>query len=125
MKNLTRNGIAKNLGKSPYCFTELVNEGVVTFHFSSRLHLNNFCERRDKNYTMIYNYLYKRFKYKVDCRMLADCNLYTKIETRGFYIKFNNKEYVCPDNLILNGDSKMKKSYGEWQEILTTSSEDS
>ena len=124
MSQLTRNGIAKDLKTSPYMFTEVVDEGVITFYFSSRLHLNNFCEKRDENYTMIYNYIYKRFKFKVDCRMLADCNLYQKIETRGFYITINKKEFLCPSSIILNGESKMKKSLEEWQETLMTNSED-
>ena len=122
--NLTRNGIAKDLKTSPYTFTEVVDEGVITFYFSSRLHLNNFCEKRDENYTMIYNYIYKRFKFKVDCRMLADCNLYQKIETRGFYIIINKKEFLCPSSIILNGESKTKKSLEEWQETLMINSED-
>lgn len=124
MKNLTRNGIAKDLKTSPYTFTEVVDEGVITFYFSSRLHLNNFCEKRDENYTMIYNYIYKRFKFKVDCRMLADCNLYQKIESRGFYITINKKEFLCPSSIILNGESKTKKNLEEWQETLMTNSED-
>ena len=86
--------------------------------------MKRFGEKRNENYNMIYNYIYKRFKYQLDCRLLADLNLYQKIETRGFYVQLNKEVYLCPDNLILNGDSKMKKSYGEWQEILTTSSED-
>ena len=90
---LTRNGVAKDLVCSPYSFTEMVNGDVVTFNFSSRLHLNNFIEKRKENHQMLYNYIYKRFKFKVDYRMLADCNLYQKIENRGFYIKINNKGY--------------------------------
>lgn len=121
MNNLTRNGVAKDLSKSPYMFTEVTDEGIITFYFSSRLHLNNFCEKRDENYTMIYNYIYKRFKFKVDCRLLADCNLYQKIENRGFYVKLNKEVYLCPDNITLNGENKMKKSYAEWQETLMTS----
>lgn len=121
MKNLTRNGVAKDLKVSPYCFTEVTEEGVVTFNFSSKLHLNNFVKKREENYTMIYNYIYKRFKFKINCRMLADCNLYQKIENRGFYILINNKEFLCPNSIILNGESKMNGSLAEWLETLTTS----
>ena len=115
---LTRNGVAKDLVCSPYSFTEMVNGDVVTFNFSSRLHLNNFIEKRKENHQMLYNYIYKRFKFKVDCRMLADCNLYQKIENRGFYIKINNKGYTCPSDITLSGELKMKKSLDEWQETL-------
>lgn len=119
--NLTRNGVAKDLSKSPYLFTEVINGSTVTFKFSSKLHLNNFVEKRSENYNMLYNYLYKRFKFKVNCRLLSDCNLYKKIESRGFYIKINNKEFECPNKVILNGESKMKKSLEGWQETLMIS----
>ena len=118
MKNLTRNGVAIDLAKSPYTFTEMINGDVVTFNFSSKLHLNNFLEKRKQNHQMIYNYIYKRFKFKHNCKLLADCNLYKKVETRGFYIKINDKEFLCPNKLILNGELKTKKSLDEWQETL-------
>ena len=121
MNILTRNGVAKNLSKSPYTFTEIVEDTKIMFCFSSKLHLNNFVEKRSENYNMIYNYIYKRFKFKVNCRLLSDCNLYQKIETRGFYIKINDKEFLCPSNIILSGESKMKKNLEEWQETLMIS----
>ena len=108
----------KDLTKSPYIFTEMIGDKPVHFYFSSNLHLNNFTKKREQNYQMLYNHLYKRFKYKVNCRMLADCNLYQKIENRGFYIKYNNKEFLCRDNLTLNGESKMSESWLRWQETL-------
>ena len=40
--NLTRNGVAKDLSKSPYIFTDIDNENVINFYFSSKLHLDNF-----------------------------------------------------------------------------------
>lgn len=119
-KNLTRNGVAKDLSKSPYVFTEFIGDKRLDLFFSSKLHLRNFSEKRQENYNMIYNYIYKRFKYQVDCKMLADLNLYHKIETRGFYVILNKEVYLCPNSIILNGESKMRKSYAEWQETLTT-----
>ena len=121
MKYLTRNGVAKDLKRSPYIFTEIVEGKELTLYFSSKLHLNNFIEKRSENYNMIYNHIYKRFKYKVDCRMLSDLNLYKKIESRGFYIKFNKKDYKCPNQITLSGESKMKKNLEEWRETLMIS----
>lgn len=121
MKNLTRNGIAKDITKSPYIFTEMIDGNIVNFYFSSKLHLNSFTEKRDANFNMIYNYIYKRFKFKVNCRLLSDCNLYMKIESRGFYIKINNKGYVCPSNITLSGGLRTKKSLDEWRETLMIS----
>ena len=122
--NLTRNGVAKELSKSPYIYTVLTESDVLHLYFSSKLHMKRFNEKRDDNYNMIYNYIYKRFKYQVDCRLLADLNLYQKIENRGFYVKLNKEVYLCPDNITLNGGNKMRKSYAEWQETLMTSYEE-
>ena len=57
MQQLTRNGVAKDLSKSPYIFTALINDDRIDLYFSSKLHLNNFKEKREENYKMIYNYL--------------------------------------------------------------------
>ena len=119
--NLTRNGVAKDLSKSPYIFTGLFNGDRLDLHFSSMLHMNNFLRNREQNHSMIYNYIYKRFKYHMDCGLLADLNLYQKIETRGFYVRINKEVYLCPDNIILGGENKMRKSYAEWQETLMQS----
>lgn len=121
MKYLTRNGVATSLAHSPYIFTEIINGKQIDFHFSSNLHMKNFVEKRDDNYNMIYNYIYKRFKFKTDCRLLSDCNLYRKIETRGFYIKYNNKEFLCPNNITLNGGLRMKENLEGWSETSITS----
>ena len=101
MKNLTRNGVAKDLSKSPYIFTEFINGNKLDLHFSSRLHLNRFTELRKNNYNMIYNYIYKRFKFKVDVTFLSDFNLYNKIENRGCYINYDGKIYTSLDQLSL------------------------
>lgn len=112
-KYLTRNGVCKDLAKSPYTYTDLVGGKVLSYHFSSMLHLVKFTRNRYNNYQMIYNHIYKRFKYKVDCQVLADCNLYKKIETRGFYIEYNGKAYKCPDSIKLSGVQRITKSYVE------------
>ena len=91
--NLTKRGVAKDLSKSPYVFTYIHNTIPVNLYFSSKLHLDNFVKNRNKNYAMIYNSIYKRFKFKTDCTFLSDLNLYQKIETRGCFIKFDNLEY--------------------------------
>lgn len=101
-KTLTRNGVAKDLSKSPYTFTEFNNGKEYTFYFSSKLHLKKFNECRQSNFVMIYNYIYKRFKFKVDCQTLADFNLYKKIEHRGCFIKIDKKCFTRIDSISLN-----------------------
>jgi hypothetical protein len=87
-KLLTRNGVCKKLENSPYNFTYFHDGKCVTFNFSSKLHLDNFTKNRQKNFSMIYNDINKRFKFKIDCTYLADFNLYKKIENRGCFIRF-------------------------------------
>ena len=95
MKNptLTRRGVSKDMLQSPYTFTYAHKDNQIVLNFSSKLHLDNFIKKRDKNYAMIYNYIIKRFKFKTDCRLLADLNLYYKIEHRGCYVKINKVVY--------------------------------
>ena len=87
-KLLTRRGVCKNLEFSPYVYTYFHEGKVVSFNFSSKLHLDKFTNLRKKNYSMIYNDINKRFKFKIDCTYLADFNLYKKIENRGCFIRF-------------------------------------
>ena len=104
MKNknyLTRGGVCTNLAFSPYNFTYFHNGNTVTFNFSSKLHLDNFTKNRQKNYVMIYNDIYKRYKFGIDCRFLSDFNLYRKIEKRGCFIKYNDLVFKCYDNIKL------------------------
>lgn len=99
--NITRRGVCKDLKNSPYQFTFFHAGKEITLNFSSKLHLKNFTENRQKNWSMLYNHIYKRFKFKVDCVILADCNLYQKIENRGCYIKIGNQEYTDVSNIVL------------------------
>ena len=110
MNNLTRNGIAKDLAKSPYIFTEKIGNQRLDLYFSSRLHVQNFSQKRDENYNMIYNHIYKRFKYQTECRLLSELNLYQKIERRGFYVKIDKEVYTCPGDIILSGERKTRKN---------------
>ena len=100
-KILTRNGVCKKLENSPYNFTYFHNGEEVTLNFSSKLHLENFTMNRQKNWAMIYNSIYKRFKFKTDCVLLADCNLYKKIENRGVFIKIGNRTYCDFKDIVL------------------------
>lgn len=100
-KLLTRGGVCINLAYSPYNFTYFHDGNTVTFNFSSKLHLDNFNKNRKKNYAMIYNDIYKRYKFGIDCTFLSDFNLYRKVETRGCYIKYNDIIYKSYDNIKL------------------------
>ena len=100
-KLLTRNGVCKKLENSPYNFTYFHDGKRVTFNFSSKLHLEKFTKNRQANYAMIYNNIYKRFKFKIDCRLLSDFNLYKKIENRGVYIQIEDHTYTNFKDIII------------------------
>ena len=99
--NLTRRGVCKDLKNSPYQFTYFHKDKVITLNFSSKLYLDNFTKNRQKNWSMIYNHLYKRFKFHTDCVLLSDCNLYQKIEHRGCFIKIGNQSYTDISKIVL------------------------
>ena len=98
---LTRRGICKNLEYSPYVFTYIHDGKTVNLFFSSKLHLDKFTKNRKKNYSMIYNDIYRRYKYGIDCTFLSDFNLYKKVENRGFYIQYDNNILRCDTNIKL------------------------
>lgn len=100
-KLLTRNGICRDLKHSPYTFTFEHKGKIVTLSFSSKLHLEKFTKNRQANYAMIYNNIYKRFKFKIDCRLLSDFNLYKKIENRGVYINIGDYTYTNFEDIII------------------------
>lgn len=99
--NLTRRGVCHKLECSPYNFTYIHNGKPVTYNFSSKLHLEKFTKERKKNFAMIYNDIYKRYKFKIDCTFLSDFNLYRKIENRGCYIDFDGKILTSLDDVSL------------------------
>lgn len=99
--NLTRRGVCKDLKNSPYQFSYFYKDKVITLSFSSKLHMENFVKNRQKNWSMIYNHLYKRFKFHIDCVLLSDCNLYQKIEHRGCFIKIGNQSYTDISKIVI------------------------
>lgn len=99
---LTRRGVCKHLKNSPYNFTYIHKGKTVTLNFSSKLHLDNFTKLRQKNHSMIYNNINKRFKFKVDCTFLSDFNLYRKIEHRGCYINFGGKVFTSIEDITID-----------------------
>ena len=111
MTKLTRNGITYNLTSSPY-IVELKyrDDLVIKYYFSSELYVNKFNEKLEKHHTTIKESLSKRFKIEIDIDELSDILLYSKIETRGFYIKINEEDYTCLNIIRLTGVNQIQKS---------------
>lgn len=100
---MTRNGVEYQLDKSPFIF-ELNN---LIFYFSSNNHLNKFTSNLEKFICdMRYKFL-ERYGYYCYFDLLFLLILYSKIETRGFYIKYEGREYKCKNQVTLDGEIKI------------------
>lgn len=76
----TRKGIYHNLRESKY----VISNSEITFYFSSKIIMNKFLDTYKDN-----RLKYARFKntpYNTD--ILADIELYNKVEKRGFFVCF-------------------------------------
>lgn len=102
---LTRNGVCYDLANTPYKYTlTYENEDkTITYSFSSELCMNRFKEQIELHRTKISDSLTKRFGIIVLNNILADIVLYSKAESRGFYILINEVEYTCLNSIKLVG----------------------
>ena len=117
---LTARGVCHDLKSSPYTFTRLKDGNEIIYHFSSKLHLDKFKNREQKhneNYTAFLN---KKYSAIFDILLFSDLSLYRKIESRGFYIKINNKGVTCLNSIILSGGLKMNEKPEGLSATLTT-----
>jgi hypothetical protein len=93
----TRNGIFHNIYDSDYPFTV----GEMTFYFSSPTYRLKFMERyihEIERFNEGANVMYKH-QFNLDFTELALIRLYTRIETRGFYIVLKGEVITCLENL--------------------------
>lgn len=101
---LTRNGICYKLEVSPYRIT--INE--LTLYFSSVRHTQKFTDEWENYVNKINDSLTKRFKLKFDLFYSPIIICYSKIETRGFYIKFKGVHIKCLDDIIIKQENVIK-----------------
>ncbi len=80
---ITKNGVCYNIKESPFTYSW---RGMV-FFFSSEYHRAKFMREVVKREKWLDDSLSKRFKCTVHLPILADIQLYTQVETRGFYIQ--------------------------------------
>ena len=94
---LTRNGVCYNLQETPYTY----EWRGITYHFSSPNHRAKFIRELKKKEMWLNDSLSRRFKVTVKMEILADIQLYTQVETRGFYIITNDQcEYTSPQQML-------------------------
>lgn len=100
---LTARGVCHDLRESPYTFTRLKNGQEVIYYFSSKSHLEKFKNREQKHNVDFSGFVNRKYKAIFDILLFSDLFLYRKIESRGFYIKINNKGVTCLNSIILSG----------------------
>ena len=83
---ISRNGVCYDLQSSPYKYEW---RGMV-FFFSSESHRSKFIRNLREKELWLDDSLSRRFKCTVHLPILADIQLYTQIETRGFYVQTND-----------------------------------
>lgn len=119
---LTARGICHDLRESPYTFTRLKDGNEIIYHFSSKLHLEKFKNRERKHNADFTGFVNRKYKAFFDILLFSDLFLYRKIESRGFYIKINNKGVTCLNSIILSGELTMRQKPEGLSETLMTKS---
>ena len=99
--------VAYDLEHSPFVLTI---DGV-TYHFSSAFLLNNFLKKLEISRNSISESLSNRFHFEIDARRISDIFLYSKTESRGFYIILENGEVItCPEKVRFGGGNLTRNS---------------
>lgn len=106
---LTRSQIAYDLEISPHRLIVQYND-PITYVFSSNLYKTKFQEKQENHREYVNNSLSNRFGFNINFNLLADIQLYTKIEKRGFLLVTTGGNIKCPNNLILDGVTMTKQS---------------
>lgn len=110
MVKLSRGGICYNLEVTPFFIKNKYEEYKVLFHFSSDFYKNKFESQVNEHREKINKSLSKRFGLSYINPILADIVLYSKIETRGFYLLINDEEFKCLNSIKLSGVNQIQKS---------------
>lgn len=110
MVKLSRGGICYNLEMTPFLKSDKYDETKVVFHFSSDFYKNKFESQVEEHREKINQSLSKRFGLTYINPILADIVLYSKVESRGFYLLINDKEFKCLSSIKLNGVNQILKN---------------
>lgn len=105
MAKLTRANVAYDLTISPYKVPISYSGDIVTFVFSSALYKEKFEKSKQENRDKINASLSNRFGFKIINDKLCDLKLYMTIEKRGFLIYKGEKEFICQEDITLNGEN--------------------
>ena len=110
MVKLSRGGICYNLEMTPFFISNKYEDKKVIFNFSSEFYKNKFISQIEKHREKINESLSKRFGLVVINPILADIVLYSKVESRGFYLLIDDEEYKCLNSIKLTGVNQIQKN---------------
>jgi hypothetical protein len=95
----TRSGVYYALEESEWT----VQLEKFTLHFSSKFYKDKFLDLQKEHRDTVNYMTLKRYGVAVDNSLLADLDLYQKVQTRGLYISWEGGSSRCLKNLILTG----------------------
>ena len=109
MMEKTKNGVVYNVGESDY---KVLRNGYL-FRFSSQKHKEKFVENVRIKEEWLCDSLSRRFKVKIDAKLVADFQLYIQIETRGFHVENveSGEVYKCRTDVQLVLVNETMKNY--------------
>lgn len=109
MVKLTRNGICYDLSNTPYKITVDYGDSKTIFNFSSELNKDKFTNRLEENRKAVGSSLSNRFKMVIELNKLADIDLYSKVERRGFYIVANGRIVEWQEEVVIRNEETVRK----------------
>ena len=96
MPDITRNGVCYTIEHSP--FYEEVDG--YRFYFSSETHRRKFFEKARIRQNWLTDSLSRRFHFHLDASLVAIFQLYSQVESRGFYVvSERGEEFSCLEQL--------------------------
>ena len=110
MVKLTRNGVCYDLRNTPYKHTVEYNDSKTIFSFSSELNKERFVNRLNENRKTMNSSLSNKYGVIVELNKLADIDLYTKTEKRGFYIVANGRIVEWLEEIVINHEQILRKN---------------
>ena len=99
MVEITENGVCYDLENTPYTF----NRKGIEYHFSSETHRGKFVRNIVKREEWLADSLSRRFKVKFDGSLLAGLQLYSQVESRGYYVVVEGEVCKCRGEVQLAG----------------------
>lgn len=105
MGNLTKSGVCYQLEDSPFYY----DYDEFRFYFSSNTHRNNFIKKLPIKRDWLIDSLSRRFHVAICCGLVAAFQLYTQVESRGFYVvRGNGRIYTKASDIVLTVTASIK-----------------